>query len=286
MFLFVDLIALSDVFFSVWLNDLPVQMNTEIYNQPSPSATGAVPFSSTARFAELQYESAVSAIRILENSLRFEQTSNDSITFPRKQNRRLPYYVKSPSFKDDLIFYSNILPYQMQNVSFNISRDFERATRKNLPNDLNCKHFTTNSTWKAIDDDLSSCWITNQNIEPDDFFAIDFLCIETGVVFKMDVTHSTKLQEGLDIGISFDGLRWLSYPRQNGIYRRINETPQPQINTYLFDSNEFNLGFTSFRYISFKATEQSDQRFQVCDIRIIPEQGIQNSKHGFHQLTN
>lgn len=277
------MISLSDVFFSIWLNDIPVQINTNIRNQPSEVFDESVSFSSTSRFGYLQHTSSVLAIRILEHSLRFDRSNNDKITFPRQQNRRFPVYVKSSSINDDFIFYTNVLPFHYQNISFNISHDFERGTRKNLPQDVNVNYFLNHTTWKSIDDDLSTCWQTHREINLNDFYAIDFLSIQNNVTFTVAVAHSLELQTTLDISISFDSFRWLSYRSRNGIYTK-NRKLKENLHTYLFDSNKFNQGFQSFRYISFKAMKDWDHRFQVCEIQIIPEKRITGVMLDFEKL--
>jgi len=259
-------------------------MNTDIRYQPSESRKRSVSFSLTPRFSHFQYTSAVFAIRILERSLRFDRSKDNDVTFSRQQNRNFPYYVKCPSFNDDFIFYTNILPFEMKNTSFNISQNFERATRRNLPRDPNVKYFLAHSTWKTVDGDLSTCWYANRDIYPNDFFAIDFLYIKTNVIFKLAVAHSQRLQKNLDISISFDGLLWFSYRSQNGIYTKTNRTLEQHLHTYLFDSGEFSSGFKSFRYISFKAIEQSDRRFQICEVQIVSTNNITNIKRDFHRL--
>jgi len=266
---------LSDVFFSIWLNNIPVQINTNTRYQTSKSSRASLSFSSTLGFSQLQYRSSVLAIRILEHSLRSKSTHiDDDITFSRQQNRRLPYYVKSSSLNDDFIFYSNVFPFQFQNISFDILQDFRRGTRLNLPSDPNANYFSLHSTWKTADGDLSTCWHANRNIHADDFFAIDFLYIRTNVIFTLAVAHSPRLQNTLDVSISFDDLRWLSYRSQNGIFIKKNRTSEQHLHTFLFDSAQFNPGFRSFRYISFKAIEDSDHHFQVCEIQIVSKKNI------------
>ncbi len=262
-------------------------MNTEIRDRPpasNDSLSLSSSFSSSLPVVHLQYLSSVFAIRTLEHYLRFDRSNSTDITFSHQQNRRFPYYVKSPSLNDDFIFYTNILPFEMQNISFNISQDFERGTRRNLPENSNTKYFLLHSTWKTIDDDLSTCWYANRDIHSNDFFALDFLYIQTNVTFTLVVAHSQHLQNNLDINISFNGRRWLSYRSQNGIYTKKDRTLEQHLYTYLFDSAEFNPGFKSFRYISFKAIEYSDCRFQVCEIQIIPRQNVTNIRSQFHQL--
>ncbi len=275
---------MSDVFFSIWLNDIPIQMNTNTRYQSSAFPTGAFSFSSTPGFGHLQYISSVFAIRILEHSLRFDQSKNNDFTFPRQQNRRSPIYIKSPSFNDDFIFYTNILPFQMQNISFNISRDFERGTRRNLPVGPNVTYFTSHTTWKAVDSDLSTCWQTNRAIRAGDFFAIDFLRAQTNITFILNVAHSSVLQENLDISISFDGIWWISYRSLRGIFIKRKQTSQKELYIILFDSAQFAPGFESFRYISFKAIEYSDLRFQVCEVQIVSKETITNIQRDFHGL--
>jgi hypothetical protein len=92
------------------------------------------------------------------------------------------------------------------------------------------------------------------------------------------------LQKKLDISISFDGLRWISYRSQKGIFTKNNRTLQQDAYTFLFNSGEFNPGFKSFRYISFKAIEDSDHHFQVCEVRIVSKRDIINMMLDFDQL--
>ncbi len=278
------MISFSDVFFSLWLNDIPVQINTNIRNQPSKSTGRSVPFSSTPQFYHFQHTSSVLAIRILERSLRFDRLNNDQVTFPRQQNRRFPSYVKSSSINDNFIFYTNILPFRFQNIPFHVSHDYERGTRKNLPKHPNVKYFSHHTTWKSVDGDISTCWYALRGIHSNDFYAIDFLSIQTNVTFTIAVAHSSRLQRNLDISISLDGLQWLSYQSKNGIYRKKNRTLEEYLHTFLFDSNEFNLGFRSFRYISFKAMEDSDHHFHVCEIEIISKKKMISLMLNFAQL--
>jgi len=177
---------------------------------------------------------------------------------------------------DDFIFYTNILPFHFQNISFDISHDSERGTRQNLPQHPDTNYFLHHNTWKSVDGDVSTCWHAHREIHSNDFYAIDFLFIRTNVTFTIAVTHSSQLQTNLDVSISFDGLRWLSYRSENGIYTKKNRTLEEYLHTFLFVSSEFNRGFRSFRYISFKAMEDWDHHFQVCEIQIISEKMIIN----------
>lgn len=245
---------------------MPVQMNTILRGQPSRAATRLVSFSSTANFLHLQYTSSVLSIRILEQSLRSDRSNKDNVTFTRHQDRRFPPYVKSPSLNDDFMLYTNILPFDFEKISFNISRDFPRGTRKNLPEHPNVRYFQKQGILKAVDGDRSTCWHAHREIRSNDFYAIDFLSIQTRVIFTVAVAHKTRLQADLDVEISFDGLVWASYQSTNGIYKKKNRTLEQHLYTYLFDSNEFNVGYRSFRYISFKARKDSDDRFAVCEI--------------------
>jgi hypothetical protein len=244
-----------------------------------------LPFSSTSRFSELQYMSSVAAIRILERSLRLDKPKkSDNVTFSRQQNRRFPYYIKSPSFNADFIFYTNVLPFELQYVSFNISRDFQQETRPNLSQDPNVTYFCSHSTLKAVDSDLSTCWHPNRAIQPGDFFAVDFLYAQTNVTFTLTVTHSVILQRSLDLSISFDGLWWLSYRSYRGIFTKKNQTLSPQFYSILFDSTQFAPGFESFRYISFKTLSSSKHRFQVCEVQMVSKKNIDDIMHDFQPL--
>ena len=263
-------------------------MNTDIRHQPSASSSGSVPFSSTAGFNELQHNSSVIAIRILEHALRFQQSppspSPSPVTFPRQQRRRFPTYVKSPSLTDDLIFYTNVLPLDFHTVPFNISRDFARGTRQNLPQGISVRHFTARSTSAAVDGDLLTCWRPHRDLRIDDFFAIDFLRAQTNVSFILTVKHGFIFHSHLELSISFDGLWWIPYRSSKGLSINKNASTTPQQQTYLVDAAHFSLGFASFRYIKYKTRNISEHRFEVCELRLITKDKINQVRTEFQPL--
>ncbi|CAF4477840.1 unnamed protein product [Rotaria sp. Silwood2] len=264
------LVYFSDVFFSIWLNDIPSQFNMNIRNLPASNAGAS--FSSTSKFLQYQYESSVLAIRILEHNLRQNQ-SNDTnyIGFSRRQNRRFPYYVKSSSPKDDFIFFTNILPIDIERISFNISKDFERGTRKNLPTGSQVSFFSSYTTLKAVDNDPKTCWRPGRNVSQGEFFALDFLYIRTNLSFSLTIGHAWKIQKNIDINLSFDGLWWITYRSIKGItIKNHNSILNEQQYVIIFNSTEFNAGFRSFRFIAFNSSKISSLgEFQVCDVKII-----------------
>ena len=280
------LINLGDVFFSLWLNDIPSQMNTLIRSQPSPARNESVPFSSTDGFQELQHNSSVMAIQVLERALRSEQHSGLSrshVTFPRQQRRRFPTFVKSPSHTDDLIFYTNILPVDLHTVPFNISRDFERGTRRNLPTGITVRQFSVQSTSAAVDGDPLTCWRPHRDLLVDDFFAIDFLRAQSNVSFILSVDHGSVFQSHLEMSISFDGLWWILYRSTKGIFRQKFLFPR-HLQTYLVDAAQFTLGFSSFRYIKYKTKIPSEHRFEVCELQLITNDKIDQIRTQFRPL--
>lgn len=245
-----------------------MQMCAVLHLETSKSAKFPVSFSATSNFARLQYDGSVAAIRILEHSLRYDRSTKENITFSRQRTRRFPFYMKSSSSNDDFIFFTNLLAYDFENVSFNISQDFERGTRKNLPHNPDERHFTANGTLNVVDGDLRTCWFHRKEVQANDFYAIDFLSIQRTVTFVITVAHSLELQTDLDVRISFDGLRWISYQSSDGIYRKTMQKSEEDRLSFLFNSTEFSIGFQSFRYISFRAMKQWNDLFQVCEIEI------------------
>ncbi|CAF1016228.1 unnamed protein product [Adineta steineri] len=265
-----NLIHLSDVFFSIWLNDIPSQFNMYIRNLPQ-SRTGSS-FSSSSNFLQYQYQSSILAIRILEYNLRWNQSNNkNNIKFSRTQKRRFPYYVKSSNLNDEFIFYTNILPINIEHISFNISKDFNRGTRKNLPRGSGVSFFASHTTLKAVDNNPSTCWRIGRNTRQGEFFAMDFLYIRTNLSFALIIGHTRELQNNIDMNLSVDGLWWITYPSMNGItIRSQNSTLNKQQYMIIFNSSQFNLGFRSFRYVAFNASRISYlEEFQVCDVKII-----------------
>lgn len=266
-------------------------MNTDIRHQPSTSPSGSVPFSSTAGFLELQHNSSVIAIRILEHALRSPQSDSSSsssspsqMTFPRQQHRRFPTYVKSPSHTDDLIFFTNILPLDFHTVPFNISRDFARGTRTHLPQGNSVRHFTARSTAAAVDGDLLTCWRPHRDLQIDDFFAIDFLRAQTNITFILTVEHGSIFHSHLEMSISFDGLWWIPYRSTKGLSLKKTQSTSPQQQTYLVDAAHFSLGFSSFRYIKYKTSNISEHRFEVCELRLITKDKIDPIRTQFQPL--
>ncbi|CAF3548663.1 unnamed protein product [Rotaria sp. Silwood1] len=264
------LIYLSDIFFSIWLNDIPSQLNMNIHNLPGSNVGGS--FSSTSKFLEYQHESSVLAIRILEHNLRRNQSNNTHhIGFSRKQNRRFPYCVKSSSLKDEFIFFTNILPIDIDRIPFNISNDFERGTRKNLPTRANVGFFSSHTTLRAVDNDPKTCWRSGRNVRQGEFFAIDFLYIRTNLLFSLIIEHTIELQKNLDVKLSLDGLWWITYRALKGItIHSQNSTSNKQQYVIIFDSTKFNTGFHSFRYIAFNTSRMTSlNELKVCDVKII-----------------
>ena len=264
----VGLTALSDVFFSVWLNDIPAQMNTDI-KELTQKETGALSFSSTNGFLGMQRRSTINAIRILEHALRLNRSSNGTLAFPRHSRRRLPYSVKSPGFQDDLSFYTNVLPLDIVEIPFNITRDFARGTRHNLPRGGIVNQFTAHPTLHAVDRDPVTCWSPRNAARPGDYFAIDFLSITSNVTFSLIVGHDRSLQARLEMRVSLDGRWWNSYRSWHGISVESNVGGRRYMSKITYESSQFTVGFRSFRYAMFKNNDPWKVPFRVCDVKIL-----------------
>jgi hypothetical protein len=222
--LYLELLAFGDLFFSIWLNDMPSQMVVNLRSLPSNANETDKPFSSTDGFPHFQHTSSILAIRKLEYALRLNESTTD-VTFPRQQNRRFPYYVKSPSPNDDFIFYSNVLPMDIEHIPFDVTLDADRATYRNVPAGPNYTHFASHNTLKAVDGDEKTCWRPFGLAKKGDFFAIDFLHIQNKIAFALVVEHSQKLQHSLDVRVSFDGAWWISHRSLKGTFINVNGLP-------------------------------------------------------------
>ena len=102
-----------------------------------------------------------------------------------------------------------------------------------------------------------------------DFFAIDFLRIRNNISFSLIIGHSGKLQDSLDMQISFDGVWWISHQLLRSTFIEIRRTPSRNFHRIVIDAKQFSLGLQSFRYVSFNATRNLTDAFQVCDIQLI-----------------
>ena len=240
---------------------------------PKSSDQTDEPFSSTNRFYYLQHTSSVLAIRKLEYSLRLKQ-SNTTITFPRQQNRRFPYYIKSPSPKDDFIFYSNILPIDIEHIPFNITVDANRGTYENVPRGPNYMHFIAHNALKAVDNDKQTCWRPKGLVKKGEFFAIDILRIQTNIVFLLTLGHSRKIQSSLNMQVSFDGIQWISHRSFQRISTNVHRMSNTTFYRLIIDSRKFPLELQSFRYVAFNAKRTLTEPFQVCDIQILNNSSI------------
>jgi hypothetical protein len=174
------------------------------------------------------------------------------------QNRPSLTYVKSPSFTNDFVFFSNILPVS-----------FEQATQKIPAYHFSADYYVSHNTFNAVDNDPNTCWRTHRPINVGEFFAIDFLQVQTNITFELTVAHSFELQHGLIVSVSLNGRWWISYRSIKGIYTQHNRNSHRNIHKMLFDTAQFNLGFESFRYIAFNMSKNSSEHFHVCDVRLI-----------------
>jgi len=266
--LYLEILALSDVFFSMWLNAIPSQMVVNLRSFPANSNEPDQPLSSTQDFPNTLHTSSVLAIRKLEYSLRLNE-STTSIAFPRQQNRRFPYCVRSPSLNDDFIFFSNVLPIDIESIPFDITRDADRGTYRNVPSGPNYTHFASYNTLKAVDGNGETCWRPLGTVKKGDFFAVDFLRIQSDITFALVIGHSWKLQQSLDVRVSFDGVLWISHRSLKGTLVDNDESSTPNFHRLVVQSRQFSPELRSFRYIAFNATYAFAEPFQVCDIRTV-----------------
>jgi hypothetical protein len=265
---YLELFTFGDIFFSIWLNDIPSQMIVNLRQLPADPNQTDKAFSATDGFFDFLNKSAVLAIQKLEYSLRLNE-STTNVTFPRQQNRQFPYCVRSPSPNDDFIFYSNILPINIEQIPFDIKRDADRATYRNLPRGPKYTHFASHNTLQAVDGNEKTCWRPLSTVEKGDFFAIDFLHIQNNISFSLVIGHSEKLQLSLDLHVSFDGVWWISHRSFKSSFINDNGTSTTNFHRLVFESKQFPLELQSFRYIAFNATNAFAEAFQVCDVQII-----------------
>lgn len=246
---------LSDIFFSLWLSVISVNMNRSIFYYQSASSFELVPHIVSTPPSYNQYKTSIDFFKHLLHS---NQDHSDSIPYIPEQKLVHSLYARSPGVKDDLIFYSNSFV----------------ETHQNLLTDVKTSSVRYYDTWRAVDGDLSTCWQSSRDIQSNDFFAIDFLRAQTNITFLLTVKHSSVLQKNLVVSLSFDGRWWLSYRSLRGISFQNYRNLQEDFVSILFDASQFTLGFRSFRYISFKTMNNSNQRFEVCEVELIPQENL------------
>ena len=200
----------------------------------------------------MQQTSSILALRQLESSLRSNEQQANS-TFPRHQQRRFPYLIKTSSPTDEFILFSNILP-------FDISTQFTRHENEFKSNDL----INSNVT-KAIDGDETTCWNPRKFVNKGDFFAFDFHSIETNVILLLIVNQTENFRNHLDIRVSFDGQWWISSPLLSQQIK--SEKFMDTFHRLIIDSEHFPLQLRSFRYISFNATRYLSESFSLSEVK-------------------
>ena len=241
----------------VFLHPLPLD---------NPNATIAI--SQGKNFNQMLHQSSLLAIRLLEQSLRSNE-SDAPVAFPRHQDRRMPYWVKATSPKDDFMLFSNVLPLDFESHAFNITVEPDRGTYRNVPRGPSFTYFMSHHILHAVDNDNRTCWRPHRSVKPGDYFGIDLLRIQTDAVVSLVVEHDPILQNSLEVRVSFDGVVWLSHP---SLQSRNGGNAQPsteQLLNVVMDGSRFSREFRSFRYISFLVAHPSSEIFRVCDVRLV-----------------
>ena len=256
------------MFFSLWLNNIGSQMIVFLHPLPldNPNATDAI--SQAENFSQMLYKSSLVAIRLLERSLRSNE-SDAAVAFPRDQNRRMPYWVKTSGPKDDFIFFSNVLPVDFESHSFNITVEPDRGTYRNIPRGPSFAYFMSHHIVHAVDNDNRTCWRPHRSVEQGDYFGIDLLRIQTDAIVSLVIEHDPTLQRSLEVRVSFDGVVWLSHPSLQDLEHGKAQPSDEQLLNNVIDASRFPREFRSFRYISFLVTHPSSEIFRVCDIRLV-----------------
>src|SRR5579862_6395956 len=72
---YLELFAFSDLFFSIWLNDIPSQMVVHLRPLPPDPNTTDTAFSNTDDFPNIQFSSSVLAIQKLVYTLRLNEST-------------------------------------------------------------------------------------------------------------------------------------------------------------------------------------------------------------------
>jgi hypothetical protein len=264
-----DLLPQADQFFAIWMNQLPAQFNGRMLH----SSEGASSSFENYDFESIQYRASVLSIEVLENTLR---TSPNSPLFERRRTSNiLVTYTKSPcSYNDKFIFFTNCLPINnLEQIPFNITTDFRRATRANLPNTRRSPYhedltfFERHSTANAVDNDNTTCWKSNHDVLLGDLYGMDFHTIQVNrdLSFSIEYLHENSLQENLEISISLNTVKWIVIPQpyQNGIIH------DRQKKLVTFHTRLLPDEFQVFRAIKFTSLTDEFNAFHVCEVKLI-----------------
>ena len=262
------MIAVADVFFSIWLNDMPTQLVVDLQLYQKPDENKSIAFSSADDFPQLQFDSAVKCIRVLERQLR-SKNRNSTINFSRHPMRRFSYIVKAPNSDGNLLFFTNVLPIDITTIPFNIDEDFDRATYNNIPAGPKFSHFKHHHPIKAVDQNRDTCWSPLQPVKIGDFFGFDFLQTRQTISFLLTVQHDAFLQRSLEMRISKDGSKWLPCRPSKNFINIYKKSSTIRSTVYRINIDHGPSEDSLFRYIIFNATKFYSGVFSVCDIRLL-----------------
>lgn len=246
---------------------MPTQMVAHLRFISFPTNLTDVAYSGHKNFYDGQYRSSVVAIRVLEHVLRTNPT-NVTLKFPRGQKRQFPYRVQSHSNNDDYLFFTNILPIEVESIPFNITVDFDRGTYRYVPGGPNYVHFEAHHTLKALDDSNKTCWCPNRTVRRGEFFAVDFLRIQSNLHFLLVLGSNFTLRRNIDMRISFDGVEWESCTPLERFPSKVQGPTVSGETAYSFNASLFPANFQVFRSVGSFAT-RAIEKFHVCDVRLL-----------------
>lgn len=176
--------------------------------------------------------------------------SNETVHSRCQSNDKHMDMVRSPSLDDDFVFFTNIVPLNIEQ---------HRSNSCDASDQLS----------KATDRDSRTCWHTSSTVQHGQHFAIDLLHLRTNITVELTLAHQLDFQKSLVISLSLDGNWWIPYRSARGIHFQTSTDAQlPDTYNMLLNASQFNHGFRSFRYVLFNSTHDSLDHFRVCRVSI------------------
>jgi len=249
----------ADMFFALWSNTEPAQYSFAISQFDASHG-----FGSQDDFLEKQYQYQVNAIRTLDYELRKPEPES---FFIGTGAIRTPQLSHALCYTGDCVFMRT--PTLSTAEDYDISRDYARGTRDNLPDSIEAEEAKMHQEEYAVDQDVFTCWTSLNDIASNDYYGLrsfaGFIRDQLHVVFK----HPKSIQARLIPEISFNNLEWVLLTHHRAIYEVMFNHELHYLASYSFHLEEADSDKISLRF-RYDGNLTLGFPFQICHIGVLP----------------
>ncbi|CAO3653156.1 unnamed protein product [Cunninghamella blakesleeana] len=258
----------ADMYFSIWQNQ-----PTYLLQGSSPSSPLLLPSNKkSTNTAPIQYRYSIEltndeishiqkAAVILYNNLHSQNgmftETEDSPKIYTERN------AKSPCYNDRCIFLTNIDSLPNMNL-FDYHPEYDLHHFIRLHTDYNNgASFQQYAYSNAVDDQDSSCWLSNQNIQQGDYIGLDLLMPMPIILkYRILVDHPYSYTRAIQLQISYDGSAWIDLPLKMKCVPVIGSKKKRLLGC------QFIISVTGYRFLRLNTLHDLDYKFAVYDFSV------------------